>query len=190
MWKWCLAFAGPGAGAAAGQPRPWRPPTWRICARTSGACRSGVADLTLRVEQLEAETGALRDKTKAAAQDCATVAELNDAVARMSREIQSAVATSKDETLRQVAAQMEKLARQTNAALDALGRNPAQRPSSATFSEEFPKEGVSYTVQKGDTLASIAKKTGAKVQDIINANKIADPARIMVGQTLFIPGGK
>jgi LysM repeat protein len=49
---------------------------------------------------------------------------------------------------------------------------------------------VSYTVQKGDTIAEIAKKTGAKQQDIINANKISDPSRITVGQTLFIPGAK
>ena len=27
-------------------------------------------------------------------------------------------------------------------------------------------------------------------QDIVNANKLADPSRITVGQTLFIPGGK
>jgi len=45
-------------------------------------------------------------------------------------------------------------------------------------------------VQKGDTLATIARKTGARQQDIINANRLADPSRITVGQTLFIPGGK
>jgi LysM repeat protein len=49
---------------------------------------------------------------------------------------------------------------------------------------------VSYTVQKGDTLALIAKNTGAKFSDIVNANKLADPSRIRIGQTLFIPGGK
>jgi LysM repeat protein len=49
---------------------------------------------------------------------------------------------------------------------------------------------VSYTVQKGETLATIAKKTGAKVQDIINANKLTDPSKIQVGQVLFVPGGK
>ena len=47
-----------------------------------------------------------------------------------------------------------------------------------------------YTVQKGDTLGLIAKKTGARQQDIVNANRLADPSRITVGQTLFIPGGK
>jgi len=36
----------------------------------------------------------------------------------------------------------------------------------------------------------LARRTGARVQDIINANKITDPAKIQVGQTLFIPGGK
>ena len=45
-------------------------------------------------------------------------------------------------------------------------------------------------MQKGDSLAGIAKKTGAKQQDIVNTNKITDPSRIVVGQTLFIPGGK
>jgi LysM repeat protein len=45
-------------------------------------------------------------------------------------------------------------------------------------------------VQAGDTLAVIAKNNNAKLSDIINANKIADPTRIRVGQTLFIPQGK
>ena len=40
------------------------------------------------------------------------------------------------------------------------------------------------------TLAVIAKTNNAKVQDIINANKISDPTKIRVGQTLFIPQGK
>jgi LysM repeat protein len=93
--------------------------------------------------------------------------------------------------LQQVAAQVEKLAKQTNAALDSLAKSQASRPAVQTsFAENYSKEGVSYTVQKGDTIAVIAKKTGAKQQDIINANKISDPSRIMVGQTLFIPGGK
>lgn len=49
---------------------------------------------------------------------------------------------------------------------------------------------MSYVVQKGDTLAIIARKTGARTQDIINANKLSDPSKIQAGQTLFVPGGK
>jgi LysM repeat protein len=36
----------------------------------------------------------------------------------------------------------------------------------------------------------IAKKTGARVQDIIDANSLADPSRIQAGQVLVIPAAK
>jgi LysM repeat protein len=39
-------------------------------------------------------------------------------------------------------------------------------------------------------VAIIAKRTGARAADIINANKLTDPSLIFVGQVLFIPGGK
>jgi len=150
-----------------------------------------VGELSLRVEQLERENRELRGATARASDSYATVAQLNAAVADLNRVIRAAAADTKNETLQQVGAQMEKLARQTNAAIDSLAKGAATRlPVAATFSEDYAKEGVSYTVQRGDTIALIAKKTGAKQQDIINANKLADPSRIQVGQTLFIPGGK
>jgi LysM repeat protein len=94
-------------------------------------------------------------------------------------------------TAERAATQIKELGRQTNAAIDSLAKGFATRPTVQTsFTEDYPKEGTSYTVQKGDTLAVISRKTGAKVQDIINANKISDPSKIQVGQTLFIPGGK
>ena len=147
-----------------------------------------LGELSLRMEQVERENEDLRRKQGAADKGHATIAQLNDAVADLNRVIKSAVASSKNETLQQVATQMERLGKQTNAALDSLAKAQATRPAvNTSFSEDFPKEGVSYTVQKGDTLAVIARKTGAKQQDIINANKITDPSRIMLGQTLFIP---
>ena len=150
-----------------------------------------VADLTLRLEQLERENTELRQRASTASASYVTLTQLNDAIADLNRAIKIAVASSKQETLQHVAGQMEKLGQQTNAALDSLAKAQATRPVvQTTFAENFPKEGISYTVQKGDTLAVIAKKTGAKSQDIINANKLADPDRLNVGQTLFIPGGK
>ncbi len=147
-----------------------------------------LSELSLKVEQLERENNDLRAKHGSAERGYATLVQLNDAVSDLNRVIKSAVATSKNETLAQVATQMEKLGKQTNAALDSLAKNQATRPAVTTsFGEDYPKEGVSYTVQKGDNLASIAKKTGAKQQDIINANKISDPSKINLGQTLFIP---
>ena len=147
-----------------------------------------VGELTLRVEQLERDNAVLQRKSDAGAQAYVTVVQLNDALATVNLALKNAVASAKAETLQQVAAQIEKLANQTNAAIDSLAKGQANRPAVATtFSEDYPKEGIRYTVQKGETLAQIAKKNGAKMQDIVNANKIADPTKIQVGQTLFIP---
>jgi LysM repeat protein len=106
--------------------------------------------------------------------------------------MQAALREQKRETLQQVSVQLEKLANETQAAINALAKGAVTRPavSTPTFTEDYPKEGVSYTVQRGDTLSSIAHKTNAKTQDIINANKITDPTRLQVGQTLFIPQAK
>lgn len=56
------------------------------------------------------------------------------------------------------------------------------------FSENFPKSGLSYEVQSGDTLSQIALKFGSKVTYIQDANQIANPARdLRVGDVIFIP---
>ncbi|MBI2496584.1 MAG: LysM peptidoglycan-binding domain-containing protein [Opitutae bacterium] len=147
-----------------------------------------VGELTMTVEQLTRENSALQAK---AGQSYVTIEQLNRTVADLNRTMQSALAEQKHDVLAQVAGQIERLGRQTNAALDALARNQATRPAVQTsFNDDFPKEGINYTVQSGDTLGEIARKHGAKMADIVNANKISDPTRIRVGQTLFIPQGK
>ena len=47
--------------------------------------------------------------------------------------------------------------------------------------------GFAHTVQRGETLASIAAQYGVTVQDIAAANEITNPNIISVGQELFIP---
>jgi LysM repeat protein len=44
-----------------------------------------------------------------------------------------------------------------------------------------------YTVVQGDTLASIARRTGVNLNDLSKANCITDPNRIRVGQILRVP---
>jgi LysM repeat protein len=158
-----------------------------------------LGDLSLRVEQLEHENAQLRAKIAALDRggDAATSAQLNTAVADLNASIKSSVASSRTEILQVVADQMEKLAKQTNAALDSVARGgatvqavPVARAAAAAVGDARPREGVSYTVQKGDTVGLIAKKTGARAQDIIDANKLADPSRIQAGQVLLVPGGK
>jgi hypothetical protein len=151
-----------------------------------------VGELSLRVEQLENENARLARNASGAEQNHATLTQLNTAIADLSRDIKASAAATKSEVLATVSTQIEALARQTNAALDSVSR-PRAAPvpvAPVAFSDDFPKDGVSYTVAAGDTVSRIAQKTGAKISDIVNANKLADPTRIRVGQVLFIPGGK
>jgi len=50
-------------------------------------------------------------------------------------------------------------------------------------------DGTTYVVQSGDTLSRIAARYGVTVAAITQANGIANPNRIYVGQVLVIPGG-
>lgn len=44
-----------------------------------------------------------------------------------------------------------------------------------------------YTIQSGDSLYGIARTFNSTVNDIVNANRIPDPARLVVGQAIVIP---
>ncbi|AHF90600.1 peptidoglycan-binding protein [Opitutaceae bacterium TAV5] len=152
-----------------------------------------IRTLTSRVEQLESENARLRQQITSSGQSYASTSYVNESVNETSRLLKAAIAQSKSDTLQQVGTQMEKLARETNAAIDSIAKSVNSRPppvsSPPQFDPNFPKEGIEYVVQRGDTLSSIAAKTGGKTKDIINANRIADPTKLQVGQKLFIPGG-
>ncbi len=148
-----------------------------------------VNDLGLRIEQLERDNADLRSKSAGA---YVTLTQLNEAIADLQKTLQATLRDQRRETLQQVNAQLEKLTGETQAAINALAKGTPARPPAAppVFTDDYSKEGVSYTVQRGDTLSTIAHKMSARTQDIINANKIADPTRLQVGQTLFIPQAK
>jgi murein DD-endopeptidase MepM/ murein hydrolase activator NlpD len=60
--------------------------------------------------------------------------------------------------------------------------------SRAPLSVVYKRVMASYTVQRGDTLFSIARRFGTSVDAIARLNRIANPNRINVGQVLQIPG--
>jgi LysM repeat protein len=153
-----------------------------------------LGEMSMRLEQLEKSNAELARAAAGAQQNVATLTQLNTAIADLTRDIRAAQTQTRNEVLAVVATQMENLAKQTNAALDgvaARNRPVATTPAAApAFSDSFPRDGVSYTVQRGDTLSSIAQRHGARIQDIVNANRITDPTRVQVGQVLFIPGAR
>lgn len=78
--------------------------------------------------------------------------------------------------------------------LQAVGQPTPVRPTPPTFtspigqtSSSVRPSGTVYTVQRGDTLYSIARKFGVTPQDLQSLNAITTPDRIFAGQRLSIP---
>ncbi|HLP02260.1 MAG TPA: LysM peptidoglycan-binding domain-containing protein [Opitutaceae bacterium] len=148
-----------------------------------------VAELQSSVAQLQRDNAALSSQAESGRAAYATLAQVNDALAQLKQAVDASLAEQKRETLQTVAQQISKLAKDTNAAIAAVAKGQATRPTIATeFTDDFPKEGVTHTVQAGETLSIIAKKYGVPMKNIQNANRIADPTKLHVGQSLFIPG--
>jgi LysM repeat protein len=67
---------------------------------------------------------------------------------------------------------------------------PTAVPTVPAAAPTAPASGFThYTVQRGDTLYSIARRYGTTVEAIMAANGITDPRTLRVGQVLLIPAG-
>jgi LysM repeat protein len=162
--------------------------------------RSEVARLKLDIERLTRENMELRRAQQFALKSqaerlatAATIADLNQSVSVLRNEFARADDIRKSEILVELSRQMETLASRTEEALNALADSVRAQPVAVRevkFSDEYPKEGVPYTVKSGDTLSKIAIRYESSIKDIQNANKIADPRDLRAGQTIFIPQGK
>jgi LysM repeat protein len=66
--------------------------------------------------------------------------------------------------------------------------SPAMAQIAQSAPEPTPAEGV-YRVQRGDTLASIARKFGVSARDLAVINRIQNANQIHPGQVIELPGG-
>ena len=149
-----------------------------------------VAELQASLAQLQRDNAALSQQAESGRAANVTLAQLNDALAQLRQSTDAALAEQKRDTLRSVAQQIAVLAKETNAAIAAVAKGQATRPTIRTeFSDDFPKEGVTpYRLAMVESVSPIAKRYGVPMKNIQNANRIADPTKIHVGQSLFIPG--
>jgi LysM repeat protein len=79
------------------------------------------------------------------------------------------------------------------ASAPAAGTTPAGSMSAAPVEMKAPapaREVTRHTVQSGESLGTIARKYGMTVGELAAANNITDPAKIFVGQSLIVAGGK
>jgi LysM repeat protein len=157
------------------------------------ALKEKVGQMNIQMEAIQRENDALKTQLAAApAAGTAAVAgagyvtttQLDAQLANLRAEMMRAQTAQKDEIVDEVGKQMERLAQQTQQAIQSQATSS---DSGSRVSDNIPKTGIAYTVQKGDTLSGIAHRFNASIDDIRNANNISDSGRIMVGQKLFIP---
>ena len=126
--------------------------------------KSSVRSLELKLNQMSNDLNALKD-----------------AVSAQEKRIKQAV-------LDEVAKQMNTYVSQINTQIGFTENRANNTDVKKVFSDTYPKSGVSYEVQSGDTLSQIAVQFGSKIQYIQDANQINDPARdLRVGDIIFIP---
>ena len=73
----------------------------------------------------------------------------------------------------------------------AAGGTTAAPATEAKSGGPTPSREVSrHTVQAGESLGTIARRYGMTVGELAAANNISDPAKIFVGQSLIVAGGR
>ncbi len=118
----------------------------------------------------------------------ATVAQVNELVNKMSADLSARDEVVQRELTAMVSAEMAKFAKKVNDAMGSI-QTPRTEPKVPVFEPipGMPKTGIPYTVQPGESIASIAKKHNSRIDWIQNINKIADPRLLQVGQVIFVP---
>ena len=67
---------------------------------------------------------------------------------------------------------------------------PAALPEPEVLKAEAVPPPVKHTVEKGETLTSIAKHYNIPLTDLQKQNKITNDRKLQIGQTLLVPGVK
>ena len=150
-----------------------------------------VRTLGLEIEQLSRENSALRARITSSEADQSLQEQLTaiySGIERVRLEYKAADSKNKVTIIDELNQQMAVLAKKVEAAIHSVANAQPKTSTLTKFSDDYPKTGVSYTVQSGDTLSAIARTHGSSTKHIQYANKIVNPSRdLQIGQTIFIP---
>ena len=159
-----------------------------------------VANLSSEVEILRRENVQLRLVAQQAGKpQSVSQASLQDFARRMDAklaDLRAEIDRSKagsDALRRHVDDSLKRLIEQMNAGFAKMSvpaASPAPPKENVTFNDDYPQDkGFVHTVEKGETVTSIARKYNSKISWILNANRISDPRKVFVGRELFVPQG-
>ena len=144
--------------------------------------------LTKRLDAMDKEISDLREKINTPqVNDSASredLKKLADAVQEIDKKRQA----DRDLILKTLQRELGKTSGGTSSHTPPAATTDDTPPAAA----DVPQKGYYYTVQSGDTIAAIAKAyhdQGVKVttSQILKANPKVDPAKLFVGQKVFIP---
>lgn len=141
---------------------------------------------TQRLEALDKAVSDLRDKVNAPqVSDSASRDDLKQ-LAQQVQEIDRKRQADRDLILKEI----EKLGKIS--AAPSRSKSPPVAASADDTAPAAPQKGYEYKVQAGDTISAIAKAyrdQGVKVttEGLLKANPKLDPAKLYVGQKIFIP---
>ncbi len=82
----------------------------------------------------------------------------------------------------------QKTSHSANAATEKAPDVSGKKSAAAPGKTNQPKDsGETYTVLKGDKVATIAKKLKVNPDDLMKLNKIPDPTKLQIGKALRVP---
>ena len=150
-----------------------------------------VRTLRLEIEQLSRENSALRARITSNEADQSLQEQLKAisfGIEKVRLEYKAADSKNKVTIIAELNQQIEVLTKKVQAAIHSVANAQPKTSIPPKFYDDYPKTGVSYTVESGDTLSAIARIHGSSTKHIQNANKIVNPSRdLQRGQTIFIP---
>ena len=154
-----------------------------------------LGNLRIEVEALRRENAALKaavNRSAAARGDQADILRQVDArLAALKAELLKEDASTRKEIVASVTKQIDSLAAQMKEALRKIAGSTGNQSGpvgAPSFSEDYPKDGIMYLVEPGDTISGIASRNNSRSSWIRDANKIVDASRdLRAGDTIFVP---
>lgn len=152
-------------------------------------------DMSIMLEDMRRENDRLRklvsdyeSQSDSQLSKFVTLGQLNESLRKSVAALEKRDNLMKNEIIVEVKKSMETMLKAVGGSLSGTS-NSKPRPADRTYfpTEGVPENGVPYTVAPGDSLAGIAKKLNSRVDWIQNANKIANPKLIQIGQVIYVP---
>ncbi len=147
---------------------------WRSVEESIRRVEGRVEGIEIENQRLADEVETLRRQQEASGQRQREAAEAQAAeLERRVRALETARAQDRQEIVDTLTRRMTELLQQQRPAT-------ARRPAAG-------RTGFEHEVRTGETLSTIAAAYGVRMQAILDANSIANPNLLRVGQVLFIP---